>query len=223
MTYRDALEALFGLTRFGEKMDLSVPRALNDALGRPLDAYRSVIVGGTNGKGSTSAFLDGLLRASGLRVGLFTSPHLVSFRERVRVDGALIAEDAVADLTPRVLAAPRDPYDADGDEPHRRGPSGLRQYPVSVAAGVPLIGTAFTALGRAGSLAAVAAGHALRRHLTLEFHAVDLLGLRDDGLDPALAVQPDLKAPVARKRRVFRHLLRWLARRRAFVRLDSLP
>lgn len=109
MTYRDALEGLFGLTRFGEKMDLSVPEALNDALGRPLDAYRSVIVGGTNGKGSTSAFLDGLLRAGGLRVGLFTSPHLISFRERVRVDGALIAEEAVAALTPRVLAAHRAP------------------------------------------------------------------------------------------------------------------
>lgn len=93
--YERALGRIFGLARFGEKLDLSTPRALNEALGDPLACYRSVLIGGTNGKGSTGAFLEALLKDAGLKVGLFTSPHLVSFRERIRVDGAQIAEDSV--------------------------------------------------------------------------------------------------------------------------------
>src|SRR5439155_1566154 len=59
--------------------------------------YRLVQVGGTNGKGSVAAMLAAMLRSAGQRVGLYTSPHLVSFRERIRVDGEPIAEDAVVD------------------------------------------------------------------------------------------------------------------------------
>ena len=70
---------------------------LLDALGRPEQRYRLVQVGGTNGKGSVSAMLAAILRSAGHRVGLYTSPHLVSFRERIRVDGEPIAEDAVVD------------------------------------------------------------------------------------------------------------------------------
>ncbi|MCB9535879.1 MAG: polysaccharide deacetylase family protein [Myxococcales bacterium] len=213
----------YDLTRLSpaeRRAEVACGRArLEDAAGAPVVGFRSP---GYN----TDAALQADVIAAGHTYDSSVFPCAPYYLAKAGVMGAmrLAGRRSQSVLgTPRVLAAPRDPYDADGDEPHRRGPSGLRQYPVSVAAGVPLIGTAFTALGRAGSLAAVAAGHALRRHLTLEFHAVDLLGLRDDGLDPALAVQPDLKAPVARKRRVFRHLLSWLARRRAFVRLDSLP
>src|SRR5262245_4168191 len=71
--------------------------ALLDALGRPEQRYRLVQVGGTNGKGSVSAMLAAILKAAGLRVGLYTSPHLVSFRERIRVDGDPIPEDGVVD------------------------------------------------------------------------------------------------------------------------------
>lgn len=123
--------------------------------------------------------------------------------------------------SPRVLVAPRAPYDADAADPHRRG-EGVRQYPISVAAGVPLIGTAFTALGRFGAVAAAAVGLRLQRHLTLEFHAADLLGLHDDALDPVLAVQPDLKVAVSKKRRIFRDVLRRVAADARFVRLDHL-
>jgi dihydrofolate synthase / folylpolyglutamate synthase len=70
---------------------------LLEALGHPEQRYRLVQVGGTNGKGSVAAMLAAMLRASGRRVGLYTSPHLVSFRERIRVDGEPIAEDAVVD------------------------------------------------------------------------------------------------------------------------------
>ena len=72
-------------------------RAL-DALGRPERAFASVLVLGTNGKGSTAALLAAVLRARGLRAGLYTSPHLIAVEERIRVDGALIARDRLADL-----------------------------------------------------------------------------------------------------------------------------
>src|SRR6266699_7337277 len=67
------------------------------ALGHPERRYRLVQVGGTNGKGSVAAMLAAILKAAGHRVGLYTSPHLVSFRERIRVDGEPIPEDGVVD------------------------------------------------------------------------------------------------------------------------------
>jgi hypothetical protein len=123
--------------------------------------------------------------------------------------------------TPRVLAAPRDPYPM-ATNPHRRRPGGLLQYPISVALGVPLIGTAFTALGLAASRAALTLGLRIRSHLTIEFHAVDLMGLNEDGLDPILGVQPDLKTPVARKRQIFGEVLTRLNQRVRVERLDRL-
>lgn len=122
---------------------------------------------------------------------------------------------------PQVLAAPRGPYRASRADPHRRG-DGLPQFPVSVAAGVPLIGTAFTALGKGPSVASVAVGLRLQRHLTVEFHAADLLSLADDGLDARLGVQPDLKVPVARKRAIYQAALGHLARRARVARLADL-
>lgn len=71
--------------------------ALLAALGHPERRYRLVQVGGTNGKGSVSVMLAAMLKAAGRRTGLYTSPHLVSFRERIRVDGTPISEDCVAD------------------------------------------------------------------------------------------------------------------------------
>lgn len=101
--YKGALQQLFGLTRFGEKLDLSTPRALNHALRNPLGRYRSVLIGGTNGKGSTAAFLEAILRRAGLKTGLFTSPHLVSFQERIRIDGRDLSQKSVVDLAGAVL------------------------------------------------------------------------------------------------------------------------
>jgi len=104
------LARLFELTRFGEKTSLDGPRALNSALGDPLSAYESILIGGTNGKGSTAAFLEALLRARGVRTGLFTSPHLMSFRERIRVDGQEVSAADVVELSPEIL----DLAEADG-------------------------------------------------------------------------------------------------------------
>jgi dihydrofolate synthase/folylpolyglutamate synthase len=100
MTYAEAVARLLAL-RGGEyagmRPGLERIEALLDALGHPEHAYPLVQVGGTNGKGSISAMLAAMLRADGRRVALYTSPHLVSFRERIRVDGRAIPEDAVVD------------------------------------------------------------------------------------------------------------------------------
>ncbi|MEZ4471466.1 MAG: polysaccharide deacetylase family protein [bacterium] len=123
---------------------------------------------------------------------------------------------------PAPLLAPRGPYPVDPARPYRRAATGLLEYPISVAGGLPMLGTAFTALGERGALAAVALAWRLLPHVTVEFHAVDLLALADDGLDPALATQPDLKTPVAKKRRIFKRSLGFLAERAEAIRLDAL-
>jgi len=82
-----ALEALYGLERRREKHDLDGITALLAALGDPHLRFRSIHVAGTNGKGSVCALVERALREEGFRTGLFTSPHLVDFRERIRVRG----------------------------------------------------------------------------------------------------------------------------------------
>lgn len=105
MTYAETLEHIYALGRFGIKPGLGRIAPLLAALGNPQESFKTVHVVGTNGKGSTSSFLASILRAGGYRVGLFTSPHLVSFTERIRVNGAEIGEDEVARLAGLVLAA----------------------------------------------------------------------------------------------------------------------
>lgn len=84
---------------------LARTRALLGALGNPEQSLKFVHVAGTNGKGSTSAMLASVLSAAGYRTGLYTSPHLVRFTERMSVDGAEITDDQLVALTERVLAA----------------------------------------------------------------------------------------------------------------------
>ena len=94
--YPDALRWLYGTQLTGIKLGLDPMRRLLDALGWEPGGTRFLHVAGTNGKGSVCAMLDAVLRADGRRTGLFTSPHLVSFRERIRLDGAMIPEADVA-------------------------------------------------------------------------------------------------------------------------------
>jgi dihydrofolate synthase/folylpolyglutamate synthase len=82
-----ALEFLFSLERFGMKFGLANMATLCDALGHPESSFASVIVGGTNGKGSVTAMVDTALRAAGHRVARYTSPHLVRLEERFVIDG----------------------------------------------------------------------------------------------------------------------------------------
>ncbi len=77
-----------------------------DALGRPGRALASVLVLGTNGKGSTAALLAGILQAHGLRVGLYTSPHLIDVEERIRVDGTSVSRPRLAELVARLERFP---------------------------------------------------------------------------------------------------------------------
>ena len=100
MTYAEAvarLLALRGGEHTGMRPGLERIQGLLGALGHPEERYALVQVGGTNGKGSVAAMLATILKYAGRRVGLYTSPHLVSFRERIRVDGEAIPEDAVVD------------------------------------------------------------------------------------------------------------------------------
>src|SRR3954471_5117458 len=96
VTYKEALAWLYGTQRFGIKLGLENTRRLLHELGVPGTNQRVIHVAGTNGKGSVCAMIDSIFRADGYRTGLFTSPHLVTYRERIRVDGAMIEEHEVA-------------------------------------------------------------------------------------------------------------------------------
>ncbi|MEX1044994.1 MAG: folylpolyglutamate synthase/dihydrofolate synthase family protein [Chthoniobacterales bacterium] len=97
MNYRDALAWLYGSQTFGIKLGLDNTRRLLAAAGDPQERLPFLHVAGTNGKGSTCAMIDAMLRAAGRRTGLYTSPHLIDFRERLRLDGAMIPEVAAAE------------------------------------------------------------------------------------------------------------------------------
>ena len=103
--YADVLAALQARGRFGIRLGLGRTRALLRVMGSPERTLRGVLIGGTNGKGSAQAMVAAALRAQGLRVGQTPKPHLVSYRERVVVDGQPIAPDAFAALVDEVLAA----------------------------------------------------------------------------------------------------------------------
>jgi dihydrofolate synthase/folylpolyglutamate synthase len=105
MQYDETIDFLFGLQWHGIKLGLDNPRELLRRLGNPEEGIPYVHIAGTNGKGSTAAMLSAMLTASGKRTGLFTSPHLVSFTERISVDGAQVTEDEVVSLASKVMAA----------------------------------------------------------------------------------------------------------------------
>jgi dihydrofolate synthase/folylpolyglutamate synthase len=104
MGYRETIAYLYGLQKHGIKLGLENPRKLLARLGNPQGSFRSVHVAGTNGKGSTAAALASVLRQTGPRTGLFTSPHLISFTERIKVDDAEITEGEVISLAEEIRA-----------------------------------------------------------------------------------------------------------------------
>jgi dihydrofolate synthase/folylpolyglutamate synthase len=124
LNYKQALAWLYGLQRFGIKLGLeNILRLIAECCSsvwveRPALAATSAFslkvihVAGTNGKGSVCAMIDSICRAQGFHTGLFISPHLVTFRERIRVNGEMISEDAVADGLTRIrdLIAEWDPH-----------------------------------------------------------------------------------------------------------------
>lgn len=96
--YQQAVEWLFQVRRFGPERTLEPIIRLAGLLSDPQNSYRSIHITGTNGKGSTSAMIASILRAAGYHVGLFTSPHLERFTERIVVDGEEIHEEDVVRL-----------------------------------------------------------------------------------------------------------------------------
>ncbi len=103
MTYQEMMSHIYDLGRFGMKPGLQRIRATLRALSDPQDAVQTVHVAGTNGKGSTATFLASILMSGGHKTGLFTSPHLVAFTERIRINGTEISETEVVSLADRVL------------------------------------------------------------------------------------------------------------------------
>ena len=108
MTYEETIEYLFNSTPVFEKIGagaykegLSNTKALDDYFGHPHRKFQSIHVAGTNGKGSVSHTLAAILQAAGYKVGLYTSPHLVDFRERIRVNGEMMDEQTVIDFVER--------------------------------------------------------------------------------------------------------------------------
>jgi dihydrofolate synthase/folylpolyglutamate synthase len=97
-SYREAIEALFARTTSGTKFGLERTEAILAKLGSPHKKLSAIHVAGTNGKGSVVATAEALLRASGFKIGRYTSPHLIDFRERITVDSAPIPEAAVLEF-----------------------------------------------------------------------------------------------------------------------------
>lgn len=110
MNYQQTIEYLFSklplFSRIGAaayKKDLSNTIALCEVLGNPQRKIRTVHIAGTNGKGSVSHMLAAILQSAGYKTGLYTSPHFYDFRERIKIDGAVIEKEFVVDFTQRLL------------------------------------------------------------------------------------------------------------------------
>ncbi len=104
MSYSPVIEYLYGLQKHGIKLGLDTIRLLLERVGNPHQSLRVLHIGGTNGKGSTAAMAAAVLQHSGKCVGLYTSPHLVEFRERIRVNGCMITEEQVSVHVTRLRA-----------------------------------------------------------------------------------------------------------------------
>src|SRR5690348_5563241 len=110
MNYSESLQYLLSLGRElaapsharAMKFDLANIRALSSQMGDPWKKFRSVHIAGTNGKGSTAAIAESILRAAGIRTGLYTSPHLETINERIRVAGANITGQEFAEAFTRL-------------------------------------------------------------------------------------------------------------------------
>lgn len=115
MDYNEALDLLYSsvpafhaIGAGAYKPGLATSRALDDLAGNPHRRYPTIHVAGTNGKGSTSHTLAAILSSAGLRTGLYTSPHIFDFRERIRVDGEMISREEVASFVERWMKVSRE-------------------------------------------------------------------------------------------------------------------
>jgi dihydrofolate synthase/folylpolyglutamate synthase len=100
--YQKSLDYLYRLEKFGMIFGLTQVERILNAIGNPHKEIQVIHIGGTNGKGSTAAMMSSILQKEGYRVGLYTSPHLIRFTERIKVNGKEIEEEEVAALTERM-------------------------------------------------------------------------------------------------------------------------
>ncbi len=100
----DPFQYLFSLEKFGIKFGLANIERLTEALGNPQSAFKSLLIAGTNGKGSVTAMADRALRAAGVSVGRYTSPHLVHLEERFAINGELANTEELSDLIDEIRA-----------------------------------------------------------------------------------------------------------------------
>lgn len=112
MTYEDTIDFLFNKTLVFQhvgtpayKPGLETTAAINVIFGNPDQTFKSIHIAGTNGKGSTAHLLAAILQNCGFKVGLYTSPHLLDFRERIRVNGKMIEKDCVTNFVERFLSS----------------------------------------------------------------------------------------------------------------------
>ena len=105
MDYKEALEYINGVSWLGTKPGLTRVTALLEKLGRPQDALKFIHIAGTNGKGSCAAMLSSVMKCCGYRTGLFTSPYLARFNERMQVNGKPIGDEALAEVVAQVKPA----------------------------------------------------------------------------------------------------------------------
>jgi len=108
MTYRETLAYLKSLNPMGIRLGLDSVRSLLERLGNPQDSCPAVLIAGTNGKGSVAAMTASILTAAGFRTGLYTSPDLIDFRERIRIDGRMIRREETADCAEEVKRGVRE-------------------------------------------------------------------------------------------------------------------
>ncbi len=102
MTGKEAIEYIHSRLTFGSVLGLDRITALCEMLGNPQDKLRFIHVAGTNGKGSTSTMISEMLMCAGYKTGLFTSPYIIDFRERIQIDGEMIPYDILGDIISRV-------------------------------------------------------------------------------------------------------------------------
>jgi dihydrofolate synthase / folylpolyglutamate synthase len=98
-------ERLESLEKIGIKLGLRNIKVILEALGQPQNSFRSVLIAGTNGKGSTGAMLESILRNQSLKTGYYTSPHLIDLRERIQINRKLISRLEFEDVLSKVFEA----------------------------------------------------------------------------------------------------------------------
>lgn len=103
--YQEAINYLYSLTQSGIKLGLKNTARLLQYFGNPQLKTRTIHISGTNGKGSTAAIAESILRNSGYRVGLYTSPHLLDFRERIQINRRMIEKQRTVDMITQIKSA----------------------------------------------------------------------------------------------------------------------